>query len=198
MSKAISIAKEFLRHSYSDVEVDPLTNLRLRKLLYYAQAWSLVLRERQLFPEELEAWRYGPVVREVYYQAPHGGGAEVILADALAEAPDALADEIDFVTAVWDAYKSESAIGLSISTHQELPWKTTWGKRPPEASGSDPIPIEVIEEFFGQRTIPAPLQAYRQARQEQVRKAASSVMARPPFDVDRLRAAAKVHKSPTA
>ncbi|MCH7691617.1 MAG: DUF4065 domain-containing protein, partial [candidate division Zixibacteria bacterium] len=36
--------------------------MKLHKLLYYAQAWSLVWDERPLFQERIEAWVSGPVV----------------------------------------------------------------------------------------------------------------------------------------
>ncbi|MBI5345580.1 MAG: DUF4065 domain-containing protein [Chlamydiae bacterium] len=45
----------------------PLTNKKLQKLLYYAQAWSLVLRKKPIFDEPIEAWPHGPVVSKVYH-----------------------------------------------------------------------------------------------------------------------------------
>src|SRR5205823_14692025 len=88
MFRALSVAKELIRLSFAGDEKDPLTNLRLQKLLYYAQAWSLVLRESELFPEEIEAWRWGPVVPAVYNKLPDGQGASQIPADTFADAPE--------------------------------------------------------------------------------------------------------------
>ena len=45
---------------------DPLTNLKLQKLLYYAQGWFLAKNRRTLFGEPLRAWVRGPVVYEVW------------------------------------------------------------------------------------------------------------------------------------
>ncbi len=42
------------------------TNLEIQKLLYIAQVFSLGLRDKPLFKNMIEAWRYGPVVRDVY------------------------------------------------------------------------------------------------------------------------------------
>ncbi|MBD5559274.1 MAG: DUF4065 domain-containing protein [Clostridia bacterium] len=39
----------------------PITTMKLQKLLYYAQVWSLVWDENELFPEKFEAWANGPV-----------------------------------------------------------------------------------------------------------------------------------------
>ncbi len=49
----------------------PMSAMKLQKLCYYAQAWSLTWTERELFPEEIEAWANGPVVRSLY--AAHRG-----------------------------------------------------------------------------------------------------------------------------
>ena len=38
------------------------TAMKLQKLVYYCQAWSLVWDEQPLFKERIEAWVNGPVV----------------------------------------------------------------------------------------------------------------------------------------
>ncbi len=43
-----------------------ITNLKLQKLVYYAQAWSLALNNKELFPEDFEAWVHGPVLVKLY------------------------------------------------------------------------------------------------------------------------------------
>lgn len=43
-----------------------MTAMKLQKLVYYSQAWSLVWDEAPLFNERIEAWANGPVVRELY------------------------------------------------------------------------------------------------------------------------------------
>jgi uncharacterized phage-associated protein len=42
-----------------------MTAMKLQKLVYYSQAWSVVWDERPLFPEKIEAWANGPVVRDL-------------------------------------------------------------------------------------------------------------------------------------
>ncbi len=46
----------------------PCTHMKLQKLLYYAQAWSLVWDEKQLFGDRIEAWANGPVVPRLFQQ----------------------------------------------------------------------------------------------------------------------------------
>ena len=52
----------------SEMIGEPLTNMKLQKLLYYCYAWFLVDKnnEEQLFDEEIQAWQYGPVIPLVY------------------------------------------------------------------------------------------------------------------------------------
>ena len=41
---------------------DPITNLKLQKLLYYIQVWYMVYFEKKLiFDERPQAWVHGPV-----------------------------------------------------------------------------------------------------------------------------------------
>lgn len=46
----------------------PLTNLKIQKLLFFAQAESLVRYRRALVRQQFEAWEMGPVVKAVYDQ----------------------------------------------------------------------------------------------------------------------------------
>ena len=46
----------------------PITSLKLQKLLYYIQGAHIKEIGRVLFHDDIEAWEYGPVVRNVYIQ----------------------------------------------------------------------------------------------------------------------------------
>jgi len=65
MYTALDIAKYFITLANPETE-DFITNLKLQKLLYYAQGFHLALFGKPLFRESLEAWQYGPVVPEIY------------------------------------------------------------------------------------------------------------------------------------
>ena len=105
-------------------EDNDVSNMKLQKLLYYAQGFSLALNDRPLFAEDVVAWLHGPVVVEVYESyncfgsavipAPHGFDPNTI--DA---ADRELLDE------VFDIYGQFSAWRLREMTHEESPWKDT-------------------------------------------------------------------------
>ena len=45
-----------------------MTTMKLQKLAFYSQAESLARRGHPLFDEDFQAWRGGPVCRELYAQ----------------------------------------------------------------------------------------------------------------------------------
>ena len=99
-----------------------LTTLKLQKLLYYSQAWSLVWEENPLFNEEIQAWVGGPVVPEVYKL--HKG--QYLLEKNIFDSgdKDKLNDEQkDTINKVLEYYGGMSGQDLSDLTHSEPPWK---------------------------------------------------------------------------
>lgn len=65
MATVFDVADYFL--AKTDPELgDVMTNLKLQKLVYYAQGFSLALHNKPLFAEHLEAWEHGPVCPALY------------------------------------------------------------------------------------------------------------------------------------
>ena len=60
------IAKYFIY--LSNKEGRPVTNKKLQKLLYYAQAWYLVKKGKKLYEDDIEAWVHGPTIPHMYRQ----------------------------------------------------------------------------------------------------------------------------------
>lgn len=97
----------------------PLSAMKLQKLVYYSQAWSLVWDDRPLFGESIEAWANGPVVRALYER--HRGQFDV------REWPWGHAERLDedartTIDAVCGYYGDRNAQWLSDLTHRERPW----------------------------------------------------------------------------
>jgi uncharacterized phage-associated protein len=149
MAKALEVAKVYLELASAGVEADPISNLRLQKLLYYAQGWSLALRHAPAFSERIEAWALGPVVPDVYHALKHHGAgaipADAILADSLED------DDAGFVSEVWEAYKGFSATKLSAMTHLEEPWLVARGNRGPSEACNEEITTTSLQAYFAGR-----------------------------------------------
>ena len=95
--------------------------MKLQKLVYYSQAWSLVWDERPLFDDRIEAWANGPFCPELY--ARHKG-AFIVSASTFQGAPSQLDDRArETVDAVLRFYGDKSAHWLSDLTHSEKPWR---------------------------------------------------------------------------
>lgn len=122
-NKASDIAKIILRlfePEYGDI----ISNLKLQKLLYYVQGFHLAVFGKPLFREDIEAWTYGPVVKEVYHEyKKYGNGAipqpENDFEHNLTE------EQTGLIIEVFDVYGGLSALKLMNMTHEELPWKST-------------------------------------------------------------------------
>lgn len=96
-----------------------MTAMKLQKLVYYAQAWSLVWDEEPLFANRIEAWVNGPVIPDLY--KIHKGKFKV---SAWPKGrPDALSDrQRETVDAVLKHYGERTSQWLSDLTHAEAPW----------------------------------------------------------------------------
>ena len=150
MLHALDYVHCLLAISSHEDEPECLTHLQIQKHLYYLQGWSLALRGRPAFSEQIEAWRNGPVVREVWQHLhPFDAGP---ITKCCSNCENRLGDdELFFARVVWDAYKRFSAFGLRDKTHAEPPWKEAWGDLPPDSSGSNPISLESMRTFFSQQ-----------------------------------------------
>ena len=124
----------------------PMTAMKLQKLVYYAQAWSLVWDDDALFDEEIEAWANGPVVRKLYDQ--HRGSYRV--ASIPAGKPDSLSDnQKDTVDKVLEFYGGKSPQWLSDLTHDEDPWRIARGNLADGVRGDAVITKESLAEYYG-------------------------------------------------
>lgn len=96
-----------------------MTGMKLQKLVYYCQAWSLVWDEKPLFGEHIEAWANGPVVRELYDLHK---GAFVLSCLSRGNPSNLSSEQIETIEAVLEYYGDKSAQWLSDLTHMEVPW----------------------------------------------------------------------------
>jgi uncharacterized phage-associated protein len=118
-----------------------ITPLKLQKLLYYCQGYSLGLFGEPLFEESIEAWKHGPVVKSIYnkYSSLHGS---CIPFEKKEPEIDERAKKI--AQLVMQDKGRFPATALRNTTHGEKPWSYTYNK-----IGQDGIIKEdLIKEFF--------------------------------------------------
>ena len=103
-----------------------LTPMQLLKLVYIAHGWMLGLTGRPLINQKVEAWQYGPVIRDVY-NSTRGYGRNPITAPITGMSGELMSDEADMVGQVFDLYGKMDGISLSNITHMpDTPWANTY------------------------------------------------------------------------
>lgn len=97
-----------------------MTAMKLQKLVYYSQAWSLVWDETPLFFEKIEAWANGPVVRELFDD--HKGQFSL---DELSRgnSENLSPVQIETIDVILKDYGEKPSQWLSDLTHSEKPWQ---------------------------------------------------------------------------
>ena len=99
-----------------------MSTMKLHKLLYYAQAWSLAWDEVPLFGEDFEAWVNGPVCKILYKK--YKGRFDLYPEDVtLGDSSKLSEDQKEVIDLVLGHYGSYDAQFLSQLTHIEAPWK---------------------------------------------------------------------------
>ena len=123
-----------------------MTTMKLQKLLYYCQAWSLVWDDTRLFNDRIEAWANGPVVPAIYKRL-RGTFKVSRLGSGNTEALNATQRET--VDAVLDYYGEKTSQWLSDLTHREDPWKDARKGLSPADRSNKVITRASMAEYYG-------------------------------------------------
>lgn len=147
--KAIDIAEYFL--FLSKEKKNPITNKKLQKLLYYSQAWFLVLNNKKMFTDKIEAWIHGPAVRDVYIKYKKFGFSPIekeISESVIAKIPS---DIKTILNEVWTIYGSLDPSYLEFLTHSELPWKEARRGLQGHENSENEISTKTMKEFYSEK-----------------------------------------------
>lgn len=109
--KVMTIHFEQTRHK--------ITNLRLQKLLYFIQVAFLLDYDEVAFTENIEAWPYGPVVPDVYFDYKYGRIEEndsVVLKENLEQT----------ILEIMNLFKDWNDFEIVDLTHEYEVWRTKY------------------------------------------------------------------------
>lgn len=138
MLTCFDVAEYFLAKT-DETAGDAISNLKLQKLVYYAQGFALAMTGKPLFNEDFRAWQHGPVIPELY-QKYKTNGALGIKPPSNFDASKFTAEQKDVLEQVYEAYGQFSAWKLRNMTHEEAPWEDT--------PIDDVISKELMRDFF--------------------------------------------------
>lgn len=158
-----AIANKFIRLS-RDEGITDLSPMKLQKLVYYAHAWFMAFTDKELIKEEVQAWKFGPVIPDIYHEFKELGNSNItsyateleyqhdrldLITPELPES-DTLSNEL--IDEVWKLYKGLSPIQLSNATHEKgSPWEAVCSKYGSELPKNVEIPNELIKSIFKQK-----------------------------------------------
>ena len=141
---AVDVAKWFINATDRE-SGDDMTHLKVQKLIYYAQGWSLAYFDTPLFRETLEAWVHGPVAPSVWDQFKEFEWKSLPVQRLTRKIA---APHADLLAAVSGKYGIFSAKKLENMTHNEDPWKAARGDLPDHARCRNAISVEHMKHYF--------------------------------------------------
>jgi uncharacterized phage-associated protein len=144
-----AVANAFIELSIRD-GIKNLTNMKLQKLVYIAQGFSLGLLHKPIFDSDIQAFKWGPVVLALYEKVKHFGNQPIDKIIPLPEGMESIniddksCAESVLINFVWDKYKNFTAAQLSSITHQaNTPWSIVWSENEYSI-----IPNDLIENYY--------------------------------------------------
>ena len=139
MYRALTVAEHIIERC--NKEGRPISNLKLQKILYFVQAEFLVSTGFVCFPEDIEAWDFGPVVPTVYHRYKVYGSANIPYFRTRS-VRKILDDDLQIMDGIIDASAKYSASRLVEITHNQTPWKKAYN------SYNKIITPESIKSYF--------------------------------------------------
>lgn len=143
--------------NYSNTCDNGISNLKLQKVLYFIQAYFLVVTGKPCFKEDIEAWNFGPVVPVAYREYKHFASTNIpyiqsyiIFGDYIWSAKrvpyaDTLISHADkkLINSVVDKFADYSSTDLVALTQRQAPWINTYLQ-----DKTNVISLKAIQEYF--------------------------------------------------
>lgn len=130
-------AASYLCSRYEREFGERIDEMKLHKLMYFAQRESLILTGEPLFDGEFQGWRFGPVLpalRELYKD--HDFDMNV--------SGETLGEDRAALDAVYNEYGDSDSWNLSRLSHSEICWKRSRKGISPNESSQNAIPLNDI------------------------------------------------------
>lgn len=149
MLRAMDIASAYIKLANS-LEYDSIDNLKLNKMLYFAQGHCLARLGRSLFDDDIEAWQHGPVVGEVYRAYKPCGSRPIEIAVSDFDQAKLSSEELELLADVYSRYGKFTGRALEAMTHEKgTPWSKCY-----LPGRNVVIELQDIKEYFSKEDLP--------------------------------------------
>lgn len=126
---------------------EEISNLKLQKLLYFAQGLYLAQAGEPLFDEDIQSWKNGPVSPDVYQRFKKFEWHDID--DPTIEKPKGLPDEMTLhLDLIVESLGGLSAIELMKMSHKTDPWLEAWSESRDDIYPGAVISKSSMRKFF--------------------------------------------------
>ncbi len=140
MENTMGVARA-LDNLYYEKNGKHMDEMRMHKLMYFAQRESLMYNKEPLFDATFYGWKYGPVLKEVRNQFKKDLNLE-----ELTKLKDSVSDNTKkLLESVFDRYGSLSSWKLSALSHEEFSWKMARSGLNYEDNGDVPLLLNAMK-----------------------------------------------------
>ena len=129
------VAAKYLSYCYKETYDECISEMKLHKLLYFAQRESLIINDRPLFLDVFEGWRFGPVIPSIRYAFKEICYSHKVTLDSFSE---------DVLQITLQRYGGKGSWSLSRLSHGEYSWKKARKGISEYQNGNNEILIEDI------------------------------------------------------
>ena len=124
MLRAEDVSRYFLAIQEAETS-EPISNLKIQKLCYYAQGFALATLGKPLFFEDIEHWKHGPVVQSLWMNYHSYGSGPIPLPQEPLNLSLYDSETKSLLDKIYQLYGQSSAWELRNKTHSEPPWINT-------------------------------------------------------------------------
>lgn len=147
---ANEIADYFIRKG---IEADnPLDQMKVQKLVYIAHGWHLGITGIPLVASDIQAWKFGPVIEDLYHRLKFFGNDKInkpITHSSRRLDSHELVKQ--FLDHIWNTYGKFDAVNLSDLTHQpDTPWDQVANDHNYKLGKGLVIPNHSIQSYYKQ------------------------------------------------
>lgn len=136
MSSALAVAK-YLNELNVHKHGCGMDEMKMHKMMYFSQRESLMIDDNPLFEDLFEAWKFGPVLRNVRNEYKRD--------QMFTSVNETLNEkEKELVSSVFERYDSYDAWDLSSLSHEEFSWKQAREGLAPNENGSRKISLQAM------------------------------------------------------
>ena len=134
---SVNTAASYIYEKYKSEFGTTIDEMKLHKLLYFAQRESIIQTGNPLFDATFRGWKYGPILKEIRESYKNSSPVPVTSSSDI--------DEMEpIVDTVFEQYAEKDSWSLSRLTHGEYSWKKSREGIPENINSDKPINVEDI------------------------------------------------------